>query len=137
MRTSDDRGQITAFVAVFVIALIAVAGLVIDGGYTLAAKRRAINEAEGAARAGAQALLPGRLRQGDAIPDPVGATEAADAYLRQIGHTGTVEVAGDRVIVTVSFTQPMLILGIGGLAHVTVTGRGEARAARGITEEIP
>lgn len=91
----------------------------------------------GAARAGAQALLPGSLRQGEALPDPVRATAAADAYLLQTGHSGTVDVTVDRVVVTVSFPQKMMILGIGGLASVTVTGRGEARAVRGITEEIP
>lgn len=137
MRAPDERGQITAFMAIFVLTLLAVAGLVIDGGYTLAAKRRAINEAEGAARAGAQALLPGSLRQGEALPDPVRAKAAADAYLLHTGHSGTVDVTVDRVVVTVSFPQKMMILGIGGLASVTVTGRGEARAVRGITEEIP
>lgn len=128
----DERGQVTAFVAVFVVALLAVAGLVVDGGYTLAAKRRAINEAEGAARAGAQALLPASLRQGRAIPDPARATTAARSYLAETGHVGTVDVTGDRVSVTVSFDQPMLILGIGGIGKVTVTGRGEARGVRGV-----
>jgi len=36
------------------------------------------------------------------------------------------------VSVTVSFEQPMLILGIGGIGKVTVTGRGEARGVRGV-----
>jgi Flp pilus assembly protein TadG len=133
----DERGQATAFMAIFVVALLAVAGLVIDGGYTLAAKRRAIDEAEGAARAGAQALTPASLRLGSPRPDPIRATAAADAYLGKTGHAGTVEVYGDRVSVTVSFEQPMLILGLGGLGHVTVTGHGEARPVRGLTEEEP
>lgn len=134
MTCRDQRGQVTAFVVVFAMALLVMAGLVIDGGYTLAAKRRAINEAEAAARAGAQMLLPASLRQGDAVPDPERATAAAQSYLAETGHPGKVTIEGDRVSVSVSFAQPMAILGIGGLVKVQVTGRGEARAVRGVTE---
>ncbi|MEW6473545.1 MAG: pilus assembly protein TadG-related protein [Actinomycetota bacterium] len=135
--TRDERGQVTAFLAVFVVALVVVGGLVIDGGSLLAAKRRAISEAEGAARAGAQALAPGALRRGAALPDPTGAAAAADAYLAKTGHQGVVAVEGDTVRVTVSFHQPMLVLGIGGLASVAVTGEGAARAAQGPEEQTP
>jgi Flp pilus assembly protein TadG len=137
VRLRGERGQATAFMAVFVVALLAVAGIVIDGGYTLAAKRRAIDEAEGAARAGAQALAPASLRLGTPRPDPVRATAAAEEFLAKTGHAGTVEVDGERVSVTVSFEQPMFILGLGGLGRVTVTGHGEARPVRGLTEVEP
>lgn len=133
----DERGQVTAFVAVFAVALLAVAGLVIDGGAVLAAKRRAISEAEGAARAGAQMLAPAALHQGEARPDPAGATVAAEAFLAKAGHQGTVAVDGDTVVVSVSFRRPMLVLGIGGLASVTVTGEGAARAVGPTEEEAP
>lgn len=137
MRLRDEGGQATAFMAVFVVALLAVAGIVIDGGYTLAAKRRAIDEAEGAARAGAQALAPASLRLGRPRPDPLRATAAAEEFLAKTGHAGTVEVDGERVSVTVSFEQPMFILGLGGLGGVTVTGHGEARPVRGLNEVEP
>ena len=133
----DERGQVTAFLAVFVVALLVVGGLVVDGGGLLAAKRQAIDEAEGAARAGAQALAPGALRRGTALPDPAGATAAAEAYLAKTGHQGVVAVDGEIVKVTVSFHQPMLVLGIGGLATVAVTGEGAARAAQGPEENSP
>lgn len=133
---NDERGQITVFVAVFVVALLVVAGLVIDGGGLLAAKRRAISEAEGAARAGVQALAPAALHRGQALPDPAGATAAAEAYLAKTGHEGAVVVDGEVVRVTVSFRQPMLVLGIGGLASVNVTGEGDARAVQGLAEEV-
>ena len=135
MSAAGERGQVTAFLAVFVVALLAVAGLVIDGGYTLAAKRRAMNEAEGAARAAAQAVTPGSLRQGNPVLDSSKATLAAENYLTKTGHTGTIAIDGQRVSVTVSFAQPMLVLGLGGLGHVTVTGHGQARPVRGLTEE--
>jgi hypothetical protein len=133
----NDRGQVTAYLVVWVLAILVVAGLVIDGGYTLAARRRAINEADAAARAGAQALQPAALRTGDALPDPARAVAAAHAYLARTGHHGSVEVTGDRVLVTVSFDQPMYILGMGGIASITVTGHGDAQPLRGVTTEEP
>ncbi len=129
----DERGQVTAFVVVFALALLFVAGLVLDGGYVLAAKRRAINEAEGAARAGAATLaVEGYRASGPVRLDPVRAEGAARAYLAQTGHAGEVSVAGDRVVVVVRFDQPLQILGLGGLGTQTVTGRGQARAVLGV-----
>src|SRR3546814_5744105 len=49
-RVVNERGSVTAFVVIMTSALLAMAGLVIDGGYALAAHRRAFNEAEAAAR---------------------------------------------------------------------------------------
>jgi len=43
-RRLDERGQVTAFVVVITMALILCAGLVIDGGLTLAAKVQATDE---------------------------------------------------------------------------------------------
>lgn len=51
-----DEGRVTAFVVVLVTAILALAGLTLDGGLALAAKVRANGEAEAAARAGAQAI---------------------------------------------------------------------------------
>ena len=44
-RCRGEAGTVTAFVAVFAVALIAVAGLVVDGGYMLAGRRAAFDEA--------------------------------------------------------------------------------------------
>jgi len=55
-RGGKDEGMVTAFVVVFTLALLFMAGLVLDGGLTLAAKVQAIDEAQAAARAGAQAV---------------------------------------------------------------------------------
>src|SRR6266508_3175311 len=115
------RGQVTAFVVIIVLALWLFAGLVLDGGLTLAAKRRAINEAEAAARAGAQAIaIPTFRSSGRLTLDPA----AARAYLAAAGHPGRIQVAGDRVTVTVTLTQHTQILRLAGLGQLTVTGRG-------------
>jgi Flp pilus assembly protein TadG len=137
-RLGDERGQVTAFVVTIFLALLLLAGLVIDGGLTLAAKRRAINEAEAAARAGAQAIaIPTFRTSGNITLDPAGARAAAHGYLAAAGHPGTVRVAGDRVTVTVQITQHLQILGLAGLSHLTVTGQGTAVPEHGVEAAQP
>ena len=134
----DEAGQVAAFVAVFALALVFLAGLVVDGGAALAAKRRAMNEAEGAARAGAQALdLDAYRRGGTYTLDPDAARDAALSYLARTGHAegAEVAVAGERVSVSVRFDQPMTILGAGGVGSVSVSGTGTARSVRGVVSE--
>ena len=133
-RLRDEGGMVTAFVVIFTIALLLLAGLVIDGGLTLAARVQAIDEAQAAARAGAQAIdIPLFRSTGQIVLDPVQANQAAESYLAATGHSGTVQVSGDDVDVTVSITQPMQILGIGGVGSLTVTGHGTAAAQYGVT----
>lgn len=132
-RACGEEGTVTAFVVVFTFALLLLAGLVIDGGLTLSAKVQAIDEAQAAARAGAQAIdIPLFRSTGDVVLDPAEATQAAESYLTHTGHTGTVRVNGDDVTVTVSITQPMQILSIAGLGSLTVTGSGSALAEHGV-----
>lgn len=136
-RLVDQAGQATVFVVVFAMTAIFVAGLVFDGGYVLAARRRAINEAEAAARVGADALVVESYRSSAGLRlDPEEAVSAAHAYLSETGHQGTVRVMGDRVVVEVSFAQPLQILGVAGVGSMTVSGSGEARAVRGVEGEL-
>lgn len=131
-----ERGSVTAFLAVFMLAFMAMAGLVIDGGYALAAKRRAINEAQAAARAGAGVLATAQFRSdGGFEVDPTEAERAAQSYLAATGHSGVVKVAGDTVEVAVSFRQPVAVLGLFGVRDIEVSGVGRARQARGVIEE--
>jgi Flp pilus assembly protein TadG len=132
----DEKGMLTLFSAVVVVAFLILGGLAVDGGYLLAARRRAIDEANGAARAGAQALAPSAYRQsGDVSLDPGAANAAAQDFLRATGHRGSVNVDGNDVTVTLSFDQPMTLLRIIGIDSVTVHGRGHARSARGVDVE--
>ena len=134
----DERGAVTAFVVVFTTTLLLVAGLVIDGGYVLAARRAAINEAEAAARAGAQAVRTDVLRaDGPVTIDPTEARGRVLSYLASSGHTATVDVSSDTVHVEVSFSKPLAILGLAGLGQITVRGDGEARGVRGLVQEEP
>lgn len=132
---TNERGQVTAFVLVFTLVLLFVAGLVVDGGFMLAARERAINDAEGAARAAAQAIDRAHYREtGEVRLDPGAARAAAEAYLSASGDTGVVVVTGDTVTVDISREQTLRILGIvlGGQS-VTVTGHGTAQAVQGVS----
>ena len=55
-RHRSDRGTISIYVAFLAPAILALAGLVIDGGGALVAKQRAADQAEQGARAGANAI---------------------------------------------------------------------------------
>jgi len=121
--------MVTAFVVVMTLALIIMAGLVLDGGLALAAKVQAIDDAQAAARAGAQAIDLATYRAtGQVTLDPAEATADAEHALAVAGHTGTVAVNGDEVTVTVTITQPTQILDLVGVQHVTVSGAGSATA---------
>jgi Flp pilus assembly protein TadG len=140
MASRDDAGQVTAFVVVFMVALIGFAGLVIDGSVALSAKRRAMNEAQGAARAGAQALDERAYREEgisvikrDAAIDRVDSYMAA-AHIPQSNYR--VEFAGsDTVVVDEWFTKRLNILGAFGFPSITARGHGAARTAHGIVQE--
>jgi hypothetical protein len=116
----DEQGSTTGMVVVLGLALMLVAGLVIDGGYTLGARREAMNQAEQAARAGSDALSEGSLRDGTVRVDPARAAAAATAYLAQIGAHGRVSVNGDEVTVTVTSRQDTVILSIVGIGSLPV-----------------
>lgn len=131
MRGCSERGSVTLFLVVMMPALIiGAAGLAYDGGGVVATRRQAMNDAEQAARAGAQGVATEELRAADRQElDAARAEAAALDFLARIGRSGTVEVDGDAVRVTVTITRPMVILPLGA---VTVTGVAEARTVRGL-----
>ena len=132
LRRRDEAGMVTAFVVIFTLALLLLAGLVIDGGLALAARVQAIDEAQAAARAGAQAInLPLLRSTGQIVLDPSEATADAERYLAATGHSGTVTVNGNEVTVAVSINHATQILGIAGIDQLTVSGTGSATAEQG------
>jgi Flp pilus assembly protein TadG len=122
----DERGAAAIFVVLFTLALLAVAGLVIDGGYALGAKREAMNTAEQAARAGADALNQGALRDGQTMVDPGRAVNAAQSYLNQVGAHGTVGITGGEVTVTVTGRQDTTLLSAVGVGSIPVRATATA-----------
>ena len=131
---SRERGSVTVFTLVTVTALFAGAGLVLDGGAATDTKAKAIGDAFGAARAGAEALARQQFAvNGSVVTDPAAARAAVLAYLARIGATGhaVTTVTGATVTVTVSLTSPTRLLDAFGLSSITVTGRGTATATYG------
>ncbi|MGH9057035.1 MAG: hypothetical protein ACRDYY_14410 [Acidimicrobiales bacterium] len=129
---AGESGMVTAFVVIFTLALLVMAGLVFDGGLALAAKVQAIDDAQAAARAGAQAIdIPLYRSTGQVTLDPTEATADAERYLAGAGHHGTVEVDGEQVTVTVTVSQPTQLLSLAGIGHLTVSGTGTATAEQG------
>lgn len=136
LRSRGEEGLLTLFTCLLTVAMLILIGLVVDGGYVLAARRRAIDEANGAARAGAEALAPSSYRTSGSLDlDPAAADAAAQGFLAATGHSGRVTVTGNDVTVTLNFDQPMSLLRIIGIDAVNVSGRGQARSVRGIDTE--
>lgn len=125
-RRGSEQGSVTPFMVLFTVALLAVAGLVIDGGYALGAKREAMNVAEQAARAGADSLDQGALRDGEVRVLPSQASAAAQTYLSSVGATGTVSVTGGEVTVTVSSRQDTTLLSAVGVSSIPVKATATA-----------
>jgi Flp pilus assembly protein TadG len=120
-RVGDETGSISAFVAVVAFALVMVAGMAYDGGQVISAHNAARNDAEQAARAGAQQIDLTHLRKtNEPRLDTAKAESAALDYLAQSGATGTVAVADASVTVTVTRVQPLRILP-GADRTITVT----------------
>ncbi len=122
-----DDGRVTAFVVVLMTGILALAGLALDGGLALAAKVRAVGQAEAAARAGAQAIDLATYRAtGRLVLDPDRAVAAARTQLAAAGAEGEVSLREGGVVVTVTDTHVPRLLGLAGITELTV--RGEARA---------
>lgn len=131
-RLRGDRGQVAPMMAVLTVAVLALSGLVLDGGRILAVRREANGLAASAARAGAQAIDHDAARRGDVRLDIERARLAAEAFLDQGGVIGTVDAFPDHVDVEVHMTAHIVLLSVVGQGDRPVTGRGSARIARGL-----
>lgn len=131
-RCCGERGAFTPWFLVLVMPMMLMAGLVFDGGQVLEGRREALDVAQNAARAGAQAIDGGQIRQGNIAIDPALVNTAAQDYLAATGFTGTVTVAGTEVTVVVTQVLDMQLLGAIGVDAKTVTGTATARIVRGV-----
>ncbi|MBR7827836.1 hypothetical protein KDK95_16065 [Actinospica sp. MGRD01-02] len=112
-----------------VVALLVLAGLVFDGGRALAARVTALDDAQEAARTGAQQIDLATFRAtGAAILNNAAAVTAAENYLAANGETGTATVNGDTVTVTATRTQTTEILSMIGIGSFTENATATATA---------
>jgi Flp pilus assembly protein TadG len=132
----SDRGALSLMIVVLFVALIALAGIVVDGGAKLDADQNAYALAQEAARAGANSVDTSTAYQsGSFVVDPEQAQEAASSYLSAAGqHDFSVHAVGRREIwVSVTITEPTTFLAIIGIGHFTCTGTATATLVTGVT----
>ncbi|MET7949426.1 pilus assembly protein TadG-related protein [Micromonospora sp. NPDC005324] len=133
-RTGDDAGQVTPFAVLMTIALLAVAGLVLDAGMALTEKTRALDIAQAAARAGAQELDLYQYRTTNVAElDPARAASAARAWLASAGANGEATATTTTVTVTVRRTSRTQLLQLVGVRQLDVSASASATAVQGVT----
>jgi hypothetical protein len=135
-----DRGSVALFMAVFMMALLVLAGLVVDGGAAIAARERAADLAQQAARAGADALVPASLRGSSPAGlqvDPNAAQSAAARVLALGGATGEITITGLEVTVTARVPRRAAILAAVGVTDLTGTATATATVLHGTTTGRP
>ncbi len=135
MEAAHDDASISAFLVLFLVALFALMGLVLDGGRAMSAQEAAHDEAEQAARAGAGALSIDALRSGQVILDQQAAISEAVAYTISAGHPGTATVTNGVVTVTVTYRMSTSLLGIVGISSLPVSATASAVNVYGVTRE--
>ncbi|NUO55490.1 MAG: hypothetical protein HOV71_20050 [Hamadaea sp.] len=106
-----SRGSVSVFFSIVATGWVSILVLIIVGGGRVRAYQRADNIAAEAARVAGQAIeLPPAVEGGEKRIDPARARLVAQAYLRDAGATGTVNVADDgqtvEVTATVGYDNP-------------------------------
>ena len=122
----NERGQsLSVFVTVVVVALLLVAGLVVDGGAQVDASRRAEGAAALAARAAADSTATARLagQEVDGLTAVAAARQVLDAHP---GIEGDVVVQGEQVQVTTRATTRTVLLNLIGIRELRATGSATA-----------
>lgn len=119
-RVRDESGQVASIVAVSMLGLLAVVGLVIDGGLMFSARRQLQSLADGAARAGAMAIDERTLREtkDDAVQlDAAAAETAARSYLAAANFQGEAEVLAEseQIEVRLRKTSNTALIGFVGI----------------------
>jgi Flp pilus assembly protein TadG len=131
-----DRGSLTLMLAVLFVALLALAGVVIDGSAKLTAAENAAAVAQEAARAGAGMVNEATAHEnGSFVVDEDQAIAAANDYLSSAGYAGRAAQGPgvDEIQVTVQVSEPTKVLSIIGIDTITATGKATANLVSGVT----
>lgn len=131
MRRRNERGAAAFWVIFLAIGTLALGGLVIDGGYVMAAKREAARTAEQAARVAADQLDLDSVRTGGSDVNSSAAAAAARSYIASAGESGTVAINGDEVTVTVTKRHDTILLSAFGRSSYTVRSSATATSIDG------
>ena len=126
MRDRQDRGAISVVMMLLLVIALAGAGLIVDGGRVMVARRHASNTAEASARAAVSTATP------VSGFDRETARDAAIEYANRAGVVTSdvqVEVGVDYVTVTITERRSTVFLILGGQETMTVRATGTARVA--------
>ncbi|WP_308465217.1 hypothetical protein [Rathayibacter soli] len=117
----------TPLVLILAVAMILIAGIVVDGDGKTQTVQQSLTIAEGAARAGTNAAA-GNAINGDAftLSQPA-AINAANNYIAAAGATGETRIEADQVIVTVHLTYTPKVLSSFGFGPIPVQATASAK----------
>ena len=132
----DEDGQAMVLVAIFLMGLVAVAGLVADGGTVFAQRRDLQNIADAAAAAGAMRVDEATYRSSSGaviVLDQGAANSTAVEYLTgEAGVQYTVAVTGTQVEVGVARSAKTAFLRVLGISDVQINAHAVAQPRFGI-----
>jgi Flp pilus assembly protein TadG len=130
-----ERGSLTLMFAVVMVALLALAGLIIDGSRKLNVAANAYAIAQEAARAGAGMVdRSSAYRSGTFRVNQAQAIAAARDYLASVGYRGSVRADGaTRIRVAVTVTWHTAVLSLVGIETMSTTGSAVASLVTGVT----
>jgi Flp pilus assembly protein TadG len=137
-RASED-GQILVLTVVVALALLAILGLVADGGLVLARHRELQGIADAAARAGAAQLDEASYRASNgrtATLNPTQAQAAAERYLRTVRFSGQANITALPSQVTIELSEvvrPIIFTSV-GIGPFRLTAHTVARPRTGIAQ---
>jgi len=133
-----EDGQVLVLVAVFLMGLIAVAGLVADGGLLLAQRRDLQNAADSAAAAGAMRLDEAAYRASSGAVVLLDRDAAYDTAIESlVGEDGVqyvVDVTGTSVEVELARNAQTAFLRVLGIDGVAISAHAVAEPRSGIAE---
>ena len=114
-----QRGSFSAFMVIMIVSLVALAGLVFDGGRIIGTYLEMSDDAQNAARIGSQSLV--NIRAGDPEIDPAQAHREMSDYLRQQGHDASVYVSKESITVEIRKHVSMRVLNLFGISGRTIS----------------
>ena len=138
-RPASEDGQILVLTVVVALALLAILGLVADGGLTLARHRELQGVADAAARAGAAQLDEASYRASNgriATLDPTQAQAAAGRYLRTVRFGGQANIVASPTQVTIGLSEAVrpIIFSSVGIGRIRLAVHTVARPRTGIAQ---
>jgi Flp pilus assembly protein TadG len=138
-RQASQDGQILVLTVVVALALLAILGLVADGGLVLARHRELQGVADAAARAGAAQLDEASYRASNgrtATLNPTQAQAAAGRYLRTVRFGGQASITATPGQVTIGLSEVVrpIIFSSVGIGPIRLAVHAVARPRTGIAQ---